>query len=151
MMIGLWRDCRGRENARNGAPRRCLLVAVTFWWAGHWGFCMRKRQQGQRSAKGPASGRLTGVRASTLMATRKGRLVSWDPRKWKPFLAFRRETVARWQSPPRQQRSLRQAFPAGERSDGQKGKREVNKTPPRNRGRNRREEGPHHEQVRVCR
>lgn len=100
MKIGLWRDCRGRENARKGALRRCLLVAVTFWWAGHWGFCMRKRQRGQRSAKGPASGRPTRVRASTLMATRKGRPMSRSPRKRKPFLAFRRERLLQGGSLP---------------------------------------------------
>lgn len=60
------------------------------------------------------------------MATREGRPLSRGTRRWKPFLGFWREKVARRQEPTHQLRSLNQAFPGRELNGGQKGKREVN-------------------------
>lgn len=60
------------------------------------------------------------------MATREGRPLSRGTRRWKPFLGFWREMVARWWEPTHQQCSLNQAFPGRELIGGQKGKREVN-------------------------
>lgn len=101
----------------------CCCDLLAGW---HRGFCTRKKQRGKGSVKNPASGCPTGVRACTLMATREGRPLSRGTRRWKPFLGFWREMVARWWEPTHQQCSLNQAFPGRELIGGQKGKREVN-------------------------